>query len=88
MDKLLTLEEWAASVFGAHPPHIATLRRWARESLIFPAPQLLGRSYYVLSTARYIDPTKPIGAQAVKAAPRRGSLADRIMKERGLGKTA
>ncbi len=88
MDKLLTLEEWAASVFGAHPPHIATLRRWARESRIFPAPQLLGRSYYVLATARYIDPTKPISAQAVNAAPRRGSLADRIMKERGLGKTA
>lgn len=88
MDKLLTLEEWAAKVFGDHPPHIATLRRWARESRIFPAPQLHGRSYYVLATARYIDPTKPIAPQVNQGSPRRSSLADRIMKERGLGTTA
>jgi len=58
--KLLTLEQWADAVYGDNRPHIVTLRRWASEGKIYPAPEKHGRSYFVQPDARYIDPTKPI----------------------------
>ncbi|MCW2242756.1 excisionase [Azospirillum canadense] len=88
MDKLLTLEEWAKAVYGEHPPGIETLRRWARQSRLFPAPEKHGRTYFVRSTARYIDPSKPITVPEAPVQPRRGSLAERIMQERRRGKTS
>ena len=63
MDKLLTLEEWAKTVYGERPPAVGTLRRWARDALIYPAPQKQGRAYFVLESARYTDPTKPMPKQ-------------------------
>lgn len=88
MDKLMTLEEWAKAVYGDHPPGIETLRRWARQSRLHPAPEKHGRAYFVRATARYIDPSKPIPVSELPVTPRRGSLADRIMQERRRGKTA
>lgn len=34
--KLITLEAWAVATYGEASPHINTLRRWARDSLIIP----------------------------------------------------
>ncbi|WP_134549816.1 excisionase, partial [Pseudomonas aeruginosa] len=50
--KLVTLEEWAAEHFRT-PPSINTLRRWARDGCIIPAPVKHGRSYYVSQDAEY-----------------------------------
>lgn len=53
--KLVTLEAWARAKFGEHSPNKDTLRRWARETKIHPAPQKIGRTYLVLETAEYVD---------------------------------
>lgn len=65
MSKKITLTAWAAARYDP-PPSIKTLRRWARECRIFPAPELVGRTYYVDADARHIDPNKPqlYGAKA------------------------
>jgi hypothetical protein len=52
---LLTLQSWAAAVYGEAAPAAATLRRWARDGLICPAPEKHGRSYFVQPNARYLD---------------------------------
>lgn len=52
--KWLTLERWAESRFPENAPHIGTLRRWARDGKIQPAPKKHGRSYYVPETAEYV----------------------------------
>ncbi|HEY0834655.1 MAG TPA: excisionase [Azospirillum sp.] len=83
--KLMTLEEWASAVYGSKPPALATLRRWARESRIYPAPEKHGRTYYVSAGARYIDPSKPLPVPIqTTSGPIRRSLVERIRD----GKTA
>lgn len=74
--KLITLERWARDTYGEDAPHINTLRRWARDARIFPAPLKHGRTYFVASDARYIDPQKvqPTGGNP---APR-GRLVERL----------
>lgn len=67
MSKKITLEAWAAQLYDP-PPSIKTLRRWARECRIFPAPQKIGRTYYCEPDARYIDPSKPASIYGTKAA--------------------
>ena len=42
----ILLVEWARRRYDPPPP-IYTLRRWAREGEIFPAPELVGKAYYV-----------------------------------------
>lgn len=54
-EKLITLEDWARAKYGERAPFIGTLRRWARDGKIFPAPQKHGRSYFLPATARYVD---------------------------------
>jgi hypothetical protein len=54
---LMTLEEWAGDHFRT-PPSPNTLRKWAREGRIAPAPVKHGRSYYVESDAQYHEPAK------------------------------
>lgn len=54
----MTLDEWAADQFKT-PPSQNTLRKWAREGRIAPAPVKHGRSYYVEATAHYNEPEKP-----------------------------
>lgn len=59
MPRLITLEAWAEAVFGEAAPHVQTLRRWARESRIHPAPRRHGRAYFVEPGAQYVDPLAP-----------------------------
>jgi predicted site-specific integrase-resolvase len=50
--KLLELQEWAKRRY-ANPPHVQTLRRWAREGRI--QAQRHGKAYYVPEDAEYMD---------------------------------
>lgn len=52
---LISLETWAAQVYGEDAPSIGTLRRWARDGKIQPVPQKHGRSYFVQPHAIYVD---------------------------------
>lgn len=71
----MTLEEWAADQFKT-PPSQNTLRKWAREGRIAPAPVKHGRSYYVEADAHYSEPEQP----PVRALG--GSLLSRIENAR------
>lgn len=55
MSRLVPLQVWATRTYGDAAPCLATLRRWARESRIFPAPEKHGRSYFVRPDAEYLD---------------------------------
>jgi hypothetical protein len=50
----ITLEEWASEKFGERAPHIGTLRRWARDGKIYPAPRKVGRDWLVRPHADYV----------------------------------
>lgn len=78
---LATLEEWAAENFKT-PPSTNTLRKWAREGSIQPAPVKHGRSYYVELDAKYKEPEKP------KPIPRGSSLISRIEAARHVSQAA
>lgn len=54
-EQLTTLEAWASAKFGEHAPCVGTLRRWARDGKIYPAPKKHGRAYYVSERAQYVD---------------------------------
>ncbi|MDI2595559.1 excisionase [Pseudomonas sp. N3-W] len=71
----VTLDEWAAAEFKT-PPSPNTLRKWAREGRIAPAPIKHGRSYYVESDAHY----KELERQPVRIVG--GSLISRIERAR------
>lgn len=62
----LSLELWAKRNYDP-PPHIDTLRGWARTGKIYPAPIKVGRAYYVDENAVHIS-----------EAMRRPRLVDRI----------
>jgi hypothetical protein len=78
--RLITLERWAELTYGDAAPHVNTLRRWAREVRIYPAPEKHGRTYYVRPEARYVEfksePEAPAEHSAPRAPGRR--LIDRI----------
>lgn len=57
--QLMRLERWAVEKYGEDQPSIHTLRRWARDGRIFPAPVKQGRSYYVQPEAEYLDYAAP-----------------------------
>jgi hypothetical protein len=63
--KLMTLETWAAEVYGSDAPCMNTLRAWARQSKIFPAPVKHGRAYYVTPDARYTPFARDPGARSL-----------------------
>lgn len=71
----VTLEEWAREHFRT-PPSSNTLRRWARDGLITPAPVKHGRSYYVDDDACYREP------EPLPRPPAGGSLLNRIESAR------
>lgn len=54
-EKLTTLEDWAKAKYGDHVPTRDTLRRWAREGKIFPAPKKHGRTYFLPAHAQYVE---------------------------------
>jgi Excisionase-like protein len=49
--KRIPLPEWAAQHYSP-PPSLWVLRQWARQGEIWPAPEKVGRSYYVREDAR------------------------------------
>lgn len=55
----IKLTTWAAMHYPDDTPPIGTLRRWARNGNIYPAPELHGREYRVDPDAFYIKPNKP-----------------------------
>ena len=57
MKKLLNLREWASRTYET-PPSLSTLRRWAREGRIYPAPEIHGKEYKVNPDATYVSPSK------------------------------
>lgn len=71
----VTLEEWAVAEFRT-PPSPNTLRKWAREGRISPAPVKHGRTYYVESNAHYQQPELQPSRNAG------GSLVNRIERAR------
>lgn len=77
--KLITLEAWASATYGEASPHINTLRRWARDAMIVPAPEKHGRTYYVRPDAQYCDYRAPASMLTVAAGTGR-RLIDRIAR--------
>lgn len=57
----ITLTAWAARQFDP-PPAERTLRIWARQGRIYPAPIKVGRSYYVEPTAQHITEVAQSGS--------------------------
>lgn len=47
----ITLAEWAARRYDP-PPSAWVLRRWARDGELHPAPELVGKTYYIDETAK------------------------------------
>lgn len=54
MKPKILLTAWAARHFDP-PPAERTLRVWARDGRIYPAPIKVGRSYYVEQDAQHIS---------------------------------
>jgi hypothetical protein len=55
MSKRITLPAWAKKQSWDPPPSPRTLQRWTRNGNIIPFPEKIGRAYYVLPNARYVD---------------------------------
>lgn len=49
----ITLTEWAKRRYNP-PPSPWVLRRWARDGELHPAPELVGKAYYVDENAKRI----------------------------------
>ena len=77
MPRLITIHEWAREQFGDAAPCEETLRRWARGGRIVPRAQKIGRSYWVSTDARYVDPYSP---QVDKMSPGVVSLSSDLMQ--------
>lgn len=54
MARLVTLQQWATSVFGEYAPCGATLYSWAKNGFIQPSPQKAGRRWFVEPDALYV----------------------------------
>lgn len=67
MAQKIMLSEWAARHYSPAPSAFV-LRQWVRKGEIVPAPELVGRAYYVEDTARRI----------VAGRPARPSLVERL----------
>ncbi|MBJ2211287.1 excisionase [Pseudomonas carnis] len=75
--KMITLAAWASLNFDP-VPSMNTVRKWARDGRLVPAPIKHGRSYYIAPDARY----SPVD----KCAVPRGDLVARIQAARGLSR--
>ncbi len=58
MSVKVKLTEWAARHYTP-APSLWTLRRWVREQQIQPAPEQVGKAYYVEETAVRVNPLQP-----------------------------
>lgn len=61
----IPLTIWAGRRYSPPPP-IFTLRRWCRDGEIHPAPEKVGREWYVEDTARRLTGAEPIGGGLVR----------------------
>lgn len=62
----IPLTTWAAKHYDPVPP-LYTLRRWAREGEIVPAPELVGKAYYVDENARRLNASEPVLVERLTA---------------------
>ncbi|WP_374537599.1 excisionase [Chitinimonas taiwanensis] len=75
--QLIPLEQWAQATFGEFAPCLATLRRWAREGYLHPAPEKVGRTWFVKPSSRYqapgdnLVPVRPTSRQLQRPLIRR-----------------
>jgi predicted site-specific integrase-resolvase len=58
MAKKILLTQWAEKRYDPLPP-LFTLRRWARDGEIQPAPEKVGKHYYVLEHAERVGVPRP-----------------------------
>ena len=63
MSKKILLSAWAALHYDP-PPSVWVLRQWVRSCQIFPAPEKVGKAYYVEPDAQRITDATPRGAMA------------------------
>lgn len=75
---MISLEDWAEMIYGGSAPSIHTLRRWAREGRIQPAPQKHGRMYFVRQDATYLDSRRLVSAVRAGRQPGLGSLIAKL----------
>lgn len=77
--KLMSLESWAKARYE-DPPPIGTLRKWARNGNIYPAPEKEGTQYRVRPDAVYIRPNKCCKTLNTNQGkfPLKGRLIERI----------
>lgn len=52
--RYVTLPEWGAMMFSK-VPHPNTLLRWVHEGRIQPQPKKIGRAWWVMPAAKYVD---------------------------------
>lgn len=62
-NRKVTLVDWAARHYDP-PPSLWTLRQWVRAGQIVPAPEKVGKSYFVMPDAQRITDATPTGALA------------------------
>jgi len=53
--KLVPIRAWAAKTFGDYAPHPNTITKWIANGHIVPAPQKIGRGYFVTPDAKYVN---------------------------------
>lgn len=63
----IPLCDWASKHYSP-PPSNWTLRRWAREGRIYPAPEKIGKTYYVDENATYLSDSPASLVQRLRAA--------------------
>lgn len=63
MSKKIPLADWAALHYDP-PPSLWTLRQWVKAAQIVPAPEKVGKGYYVAPDAKRITDATPRGAMA------------------------
>jgi predicted site-specific integrase-resolvase len=63
MTRKIPLADWA-ELHYAPPPSAWTLRQWVRAGQIVPAPEKVGKAYYVAPDAKRMTDATPRGAMA------------------------
>lgn len=61
----ILLEQWAARRYQPAPSPFV-LRKWCREGQIYPAPEKVGREWYVDENARRLSGDEPVGGGLVR----------------------
>lgn len=64
MPKKIPIEAWAARHYDPAPSAFV-LRKWCRVGDIYPAPEKVGRDWYVAENARRLSASQPAGGGLV-----------------------